>query len=145
MRKLAQIQNDRINKKLNKNGIKSRSTINSGAIAIDPGDTELKDYLLEEKTLATEQMTMSIDRRWFTKVRDEAFKKGKKDGLLSFDFGCQFDCIAMTMETWINIISSNATLESKIKSMSSIVDECIASGEDWEEGMKKLFRILQNK
>jgi len=60
---------------------------NSGATKFSKGDVTLDNWLLECKTVTSEQKSFSIKKKWFEKNRIEAFAMGKQHSALVFDYG----------------------------------------------------------
>jgi hypothetical protein len=144
-KKLSNVHEARLQRKTQNLG--SRKTINSGAIATDPGDVALKHYLFDAKTVAKEQYTQTLDVRWFHKVQTEAFSKKKRGGLVAFDFGrgTAYDYIAGPLNTWIENIEYREIYADKLRRIKVLVENCIVNSDvDQEETLKTLFNLLKD-
>jgi hypothetical protein len=141
---LSNIHEKRLTKKTQTLG--GRKTMNSGAIASDPGDVALKHYLFDAKTLASEQYTQTLDVRMFHKVQAEAFSKGKRGGLIAFDFGrgTAYDYVAGPLNTWIENIEFREIYAGKLKLINDMVLECIKGHKDDRTVIKEIFDILKD-
>ena len=64
-----------------------RQTSNSGATAYDKGDVSLDKILIECKTKMTESKSMSIQKEWLDKLREESIYMKKPFYSLVFNFG----------------------------------------------------------
>lgn len=64
-----------------------KQTANSGAAKFAAGDVTTDDWLIEAKTVTSEQQSFSIKRAWLDKNKEEAFAMGKPYNALCFDFG----------------------------------------------------------
>ena len=85
-RKLADRQDKRVSKAT---GLKIE--INSGACKGRKGDLKGRDILVETKTLARPQRSISIKKDWLIKLGDQAFSMGKGHHILVFSFGDNTD------------------------------------------------------
>lgn len=67
--------------------LKGKRTVNSGATAFHKGDVTTDQFLLEAKTKTTPSESMSIQKKWLTKNKEEALFMGKPYNSLAFNFG----------------------------------------------------------
>lgn len=144
-KKLSNIHETRLQRKTQNLG--GRKTMNSGAIATDPGDVALRHYLFDAKTVAKEQFTQTLDIRWFHKVQTEAFSKKKRGGLVAFDFGrgTMYDYIAGPLNTWIENIEYREIYAEKLSQISEMVEECIkGTGQSAEDAIQDIFNLLKD-
>ena len=64
-----------------------KKTANSGATAFSKGDVVTQSFLIEAKTVTSEQKTFTMKKEWFEKNKEEAFAMNKPYSALVFDFG----------------------------------------------------------
>ena len=67
--------------------VSGKQTANSGATLFQKGDVITKDFLIEAKTVTSEQKSFTIKKEWIAKNEEEAFAMGKPYSALVFDFG----------------------------------------------------------
>ena len=63
-----------------------RKNANSGATAFVKGDVQLKDFLVECKTVMQKKSSISIKQDWLDKLKREAFSMNKPYSMLAFNF-----------------------------------------------------------
>ena len=62
-------------------------TKNSGATAFDKGDVNLDNILVECKTKTTNSKSITIQKEWIEKNKQEALFMGKPYSVIAFNFG----------------------------------------------------------
>lgn len=67
--------------------IGGRKVANSGATRFNKGDVQTDDWLIEAKTKTSASKSMTIQKEWLIKNKEEAFAMGKMHNALCFDFG----------------------------------------------------------
>ncbi len=67
--------------------IKGRRTSNSGATCFDKGDIKTDTFCVECKTAIGKKKSMTIQKAWIDKLKEEAFAMGKPNWAVCFDFG----------------------------------------------------------
>lgn len=67
--------------------VKGNQVSNSGATAFSKGDVRTKSFLIEAKTKVKESKSITIQKSWLEKNKEEAFAMGKDYSALAFDFG----------------------------------------------------------
>lgn len=77
---------NRQEKKVAKN-LGGRQVANSGATNFSKGDVVTELFMLECKTCTEPRKSISIQRDWLDKTKEEAFAMGKPYSALVFDFG----------------------------------------------------------
>ena len=75
-------------------GLGGRKQIGSGATPFLKGDGVLDDLLIECKTKDKPSKSISVQKLWFDKVREEAFNMGKEGAIVVFSFGDGKDYVA---------------------------------------------------
>lgn len=60
---------------------------NSGATPFIKGDIQLKNFLIECKTVMQKKSSVTIKEEWLTKLKKEAFSMNKPYSMLAFNFG----------------------------------------------------------
>lgn len=86
-------QEDAIAKKLGGARVK-----NSGATAWEKGDVTTERFLLECKTRMTPSQSITIQKSWIEKIKQEALFVGKPHTALLFNFGPDEECYAIINE-----------------------------------------------
>ena len=81
MRKISQIQEKRI-----ANNIEGRMVSNSGATKFDKGDIKSLEWLIEAKTKASSSRSMTIQREWLEKIKEEALAQRKPYHAVAISF-----------------------------------------------------------
>jgi len=71
--------------------IRGRQTSNSGATPYDKGDVTTDKVLVECKTKTTESKSISIQKEWLDKLREESIFMKKPFYTLVFNFGGNTD------------------------------------------------------
>lgn len=67
--------------------VNGKQTSNSGATAFSKGDVRTDLFLIECKTSTTQKKSVSIQKEWIDKNKEEAFAMGKLYQAIAFDFG----------------------------------------------------------
>ena len=67
--------------------INGKTVVNSGATTFKKGDVSHKLVLIDGKTLMKPQKSVSLQKAWFDKIKEEAFAMNKDFGVIAFDFG----------------------------------------------------------
>ena len=86
-------QEDAIAKKLGGARVK-----NSGATAWEKGDVTTDKFLLECKTRMAPSQSITIQKSWIEKIKQEALFVGKPHTALLFNFGPDEECYAIINE-----------------------------------------------
>ena len=63
-----------------------RKNVNSGATAFIKGDVQLKNFLVECKTVVQKKSSIAIKQDWLDKLKKEAFAMNKPYSMLAFNF-----------------------------------------------------------
>jgi len=67
--------------------LKAKKVSNSGAPLFTYGDVICDNVLIECKTKVRKSKTLTIERKWFKDIREEAFNANKSIHAVLFDFG----------------------------------------------------------
>lgn len=67
--------------------VDGKQTLNSGATPFQKGDIQTKSFLIECKTKTELSKSMTIQKEWITKNKEEAFAMRKPYSALVFNFG----------------------------------------------------------
>lgn len=67
--------------------IGGKQVSNSGATVFNKGDVSSELFLIEAKTKIKESSSITIQKEWFKKLKEEAFAMRKSFSALVFDFG----------------------------------------------------------
>ena len=81
-----------------------RKQCNSGATAFQKGDLKGDDILVECKTVTKEQKSVTIQKEWFTKLKQEQISMRKDMSALVFDFGDGNNYVAVDIKTFKNLL-----------------------------------------
>lgn len=92
-------------------GLGGKRQIGSGATPFLKADGVLDNLLIECKTKDKPSKSMSIQKGWFDKVRDEAFATGKDGAILVFSFGDGKDYVAEEFEEFKEHYKAYKTLQ----------------------------------
>lgn len=68
------------------------------------GDVSLPDYLIEAKTKATKQESITVKKLWIDKIEKEAYEVGKNP-LLAISFGDSIDYFVMRDKHFLSLIA----------------------------------------
>lgn len=72
---------------------------NSGATFGNPGDVTTDQFLIECKTKMTHSQSITIQKSWLEKIKQEALFVGKPHTALLFNFGPDEKCYAIIEES----------------------------------------------
>ena len=67
--------------------LRGKVVVNSGATPFRKGDVSLESVLIDGKTVAASQKSVSIKREWLRKIAGEAFIMRKPLSAIAIDFG----------------------------------------------------------
>lgn len=81
-RKFSSLQEKQIAKSL-----KGKVQPNSGAANFVAGDVVTDFMLIDAKTVTTDKKSVSIQEKWFDKIKYEAFAMNKEMSCIAFNFG----------------------------------------------------------
>lgn len=98
-REYSHAQETRVAKKLD-----LRTVPNSGATTFRKGDVIGTSILVECKTVIKPQDSITVQKEWFTKNREEAFAMGKPLSAVCFDFGDGEDYVAVSINDFKNFL-----------------------------------------
>lgn len=71
--------------------IEGRRTSNSGATCFDKGDIRTATYCIECKTVIGRKKSITIQREWIDKLKEEAFAMGKPNWAIAINFGSDLE------------------------------------------------------
>lgn len=116
-------------------GLGAKRQIGSGATPFLKGDGVLDDLVIECKTKDKPSKSMSIQKLWFDKVKEEAFAMGKEGSIVVFSFGDGKDYVAESYDVFVEHYKAYR----KLLEIANIVDE-----ENYKSGLRGLEGALKD-